>query len=85
MSREVTVGAGFTKNLGNFESARIDIKVAERLEVQLDGNKLTVYEEEGGVIAPGESYEDAIDKLYAIVEAAVVEKVQAIDAELEGR
>lgn len=60
---KVSVGLGFTKNVGNFESVRIDVRVEDSRR-------------------NGESVKDASDRVYAFVEAELIQKVALVTQEL---
>jgi len=63
---KVTVGLGYTLNLGNFQSLRIDIGVEDSKR-------------------DGETTSEAFDRIYAFVEAKLVEKVKEGSEAIENK
>lgn len=61
---KVSVTLGYTLNLGNFQSLRLDLGVVDSRR-------------------EGETTNDAMDRVYAFVEAKLAEKVQEAKTELE--
>ena len=63
---KVTVGLGYTLNLGNFQSLRIDIGIEDSKR-------------------DGETTSEAFDRIYAFVEAKLVEKVKEGSEAIESK
>ena len=61
---KVSVTLGYTLNLGNFQSLRLDLGVVDSKR-------------------EGETTNEAMDRVYAFVEAKLTEKIQESKAELE--
>jgi len=53
----VTVNLGYTMNIGNYQSFRIDLGCTD-------------------FVKDGESYDDAMNRVYSFIESKVVEKLQ---------
>ena len=62
---KVSVTLGYTLNLGNFQSLRLDLGVVDSRR-------------------EGETTNEAMDRVYAFVEAKLGEKIQEAKTELEG-
>lgn len=62
---KVSVTLGYTLNLGNFQSLRLDLGV-------IDSKR------------EGETTNEAMDRVYAFVEAKLTDKINEAKAELEG-
>ena len=63
---KVTVGLGYTLNLGNFQSLRIDLSITD--------NK-----------REGENTNEAFERVYALVEKKLTEKVAEAHSEADGK
>lgn len=61
----VSVSLGYTLNLGNFQSLRLDLGVVDSKR-------------------DGETTNEAMDRVYAFVEAKLADKIQEAKTELEG-
>ena len=62
---KVSVTLGYTLNLGNFQSLRLDLGVVDSRR-------------------EGETTNEAMDRVYAFVEAKLTDKINEAKAELEG-
>ena len=62
---KVSVGLGYTLNLGNFQSLRLDLSVTDSRR-------------------EGETTNEAMDRVYAFVEAKLTDKINEAKIELEG-
>jgi hypothetical protein len=62
---KVSVGLGYTLNLGNFQSLRLDLSVTDSRR-------------------EGETTNEAMDRVYAFVEAKLADKINEAKIELEG-
>lgn len=62
---KVSVSLGYTLNLGNFQSLRLDLGVVDSKR-------------------EGETTNEAMDRVYAFVEAKLADKIQEAKTELEG-
>ncbi len=68
---KVKVDLGYTRNMGNFESLRVDIGVEDDLRTNSDGSP--------------ENVEQAFNRVYSYVEKKLVEKVQETEEELNDK
>lgn len=71
MATRVKVDLGYTRNMGNFESLRVDIGVEDDLRNNPDGSP--------------ENVEQAFTRVYSYVEKKLVEKVQETEEELNDK
>jgi hypothetical protein len=69
MAQKVRVVVGFTQNIGNYESLRTGIELEDTLEPRPE-----VAQED--VVRPGETFEDAADRLFEKAEAILVAKAR---------
>lgn len=72
MTTRVKVDLGYTRNMGNFESLRVDIGVEDEPRQKRDGSGL-------------ENVDEAFQRVYAYVEKKLVEKVQETEEELNDK
>lgn len=61
----VEVSIGFTKNLGDFNSLRFDLRTRQP-------------------VRPGETWQEAMDREYAELEAKFIENIREIERQVEG-